>query len=55
MPVSSRSEEERHHLAAYNLPWLWGIALPTRVDWVDALTAECNFCGNLIRGERGVK
>ncbi len=50
MPVSSRSEEERHPLLPTACPTCGAPLYPQEVDWVDALTVECNYCGNLIRG-----
>jgi len=51
MPVSSSSEEERHPLLPTTCPACGASLYPQEVDWVDALTAECNYCGNLIRGD----
>lgn len=28
-----------------------GVVDPTEVEWVDAITAECSYCGSLLRGE----
>jgi len=32
-------------------PSCGGVADPSEVEWVDDKTAQCSFCGNMLRGE----
>ena len=47
--IPERSTKKRPHLPL-QCPSCGGPIHPKEVEWVDDVTAECNFCGNLVRG-----
>ena len=50
MPIRMGSIKKDVHLPL-SCPSCGGAVNPKEVDWVDDITAECSFCGNMLRGE----
>jgi len=52
-PERTQAVQEKHARVPLpvSCPSCGGPLRPDEVEWVDSITAECTFCGSLVRGE----
>jgi hypothetical protein len=50
IPRHDLAQPNRRPQLSLKCPSCGGPVLPNEVDWIDEMTAECTFCGSLLRG-----
>jgi hypothetical protein len=50
LPDSPRAGPQKHPSLPLKCPSCGASVIPNQVDWLDEVTAECDFCGSLLRG-----
>jgi hypothetical protein len=51
LPVPSRPAPVKRPILPTHCPSCGGVVNPNELEWIDDLTAECNYCGSPLRGK----